>query len=39
MDSIDFSCHEALFVVARKTGGKIVKKQEKHKHKAAEVIT
>jgi hypothetical protein len=41
MDSIDFSCHEAVFIAiaARKTGGKIAKKQKKHKHNVAEVAT
>jgi hypothetical protein len=39
MDSIDFSCHEALFVAARKSGSKVKKKQDQHKNKAAEVIS
>jgi hypothetical protein len=36
MDSIDFSHHEKLFDV-RKAGGKLAKKQKKHKTKAIEV--
>jgi hypothetical protein len=33
MDSIDFGCHQSFFdkVAARKSGGKIVKKQNQHK--------
>lgn len=36
VDSIDFSHHEAAFIaLGRKAGGKIVKKQDKHKVKKA----
>jgi hypothetical protein len=38
MDSIDFSCHEALFNNARKSGSKISKKQKQHKNTSCEVI-
>jgi hypothetical protein len=33
MDSIDFGCHQSFFdqIAARKSGGKIAKKQKQHK--------
>jgi hypothetical protein len=37
-DSIDFGCHETVFA-ARKSGGKLAKKQNKHKNKRCEVTT
>lgn len=39
MDSIDFGCHDTLFVAARKSGSKLSKKQKQHKNKRTEVTT
>jgi hypothetical protein len=36
MDSIELICHQGFFE-GRKTGGKLVKKQSKHKTKVTEV--
>jgi hypothetical protein len=37
-DSIDFGCHETVFA-ARKSGGKLAKKQNKHKNKRTSEVT